>query len=221
MSEIIFPGTVGRLEGRFVHNTRRNAPIVLVLHPLPQLGGDMNNSLIWYIYQQFVSRGFTALRYNSRGVGKSQGTFDDGTGELSDAAAALDWLQALNPDAEQCWVAGYSFGAWVGMQLLMRRPEISSFISVAPPINLYDFSFLAPCPASGLIVHGDADRIVPEPEVAELVMRLRAQKGIDIDYAPIQSGNHFFKDREKLFEAAVSNYLDKRIVELTRATEEA
>ena len=51
-------------------------------------------------------------------------------------------------------MAGYSFGAWIGMQLLMRRPEINRFISIAPPANLYDFSFLAPCPASGLLVHG-------------------------------------------------------------------
>ena len=67
----------------------------------------------------------------------------------------------MNPNAKACWVAGYSFGAWIGMQLLMRRPEIDGFISVAPPANHYDFGFLAPCPSSGLIYHGDEDELVP------------------------------------------------------------
>ena len=61
------------------------------------------------------------------------------------------------PNLRACWVAGFSFGAWIGMQLLMRRPEVEGFISIAPPANLYDFSFLAPCPSSGLIVHGEKD----------------------------------------------------------------
>ena len=89
------------------------------------------------------------------------GEFDNGIGELSDAASALDWLQALTSGAPvlDCRI---QLRCLIGMQLLMRRPEISGFISVAPPANLYDFSFLAPCPASGLIVHGAADKIVPK-----------------------------------------------------------
>ena len=95
--------------------------------------------------------------------------FDHGIGELSDAAAALDWLQTLNRESRGCWIAGFSFGAWIGMQLLMRRPEVEGFISVAPPENLYDFSFLAPCPSSGLIIHGDKDRVAPPASVQKLV----------------------------------------------------
>ena len=120
----------------------------------------MNNRVVYQIYHAFVDRGFSALRFNFRGVGRSQGTFDHGIGELSDAAAALDWMQSFNPNATGCWIAGFSFGAWIGMQLLMRRPEIEGFISIAPPANLHDFSFLAPCPSSGLIVHGDKHRLI-------------------------------------------------------------
>ena len=101
----------------------------------------MNNPIAYQMYHMFLDRGFSVLRFNFRGVGRSQGEFDSGIGELSDAASALDWLQALTSDARQCWIAGYSFGAWIGMQLLMRGPEISGFISVAPPANLYDFHF--------------------------------------------------------------------------------
>ncbi len=68
------------------------------------------------------------------------------------------------------------------MQLLMRRPETDGFISVSPPTNMYDFSFLAPCPASGLILHGGADTVVPPVEVERVVSKLRTQKGIVIDH---------------------------------------
>ncbi len=121
----------------------------------------MNNKIVYDLFYMFVERGFTTLRFNFRGVGRSQGEFDHGMGELSDAAAALDWVQTLHPDARGCWVAGFSFGAWIGMQLLMRRPEIEGFISIAPQPNIYDFSFLAPCPSSGLIINGDSDRVAP------------------------------------------------------------
>jgi pimeloyl-ACP methyl ester carboxylesterase len=112
--------------------------------------------------------GFSVLRFNFRGVGRSQGYFDNGPGELSDAASALDWLQLQNPDSRSCWIAGVSFGTWIAMQLLMRRPEIDGFICVAPPANLYDYSFLAPCPSSGLMVNGDKDRVVPSASIGEL-----------------------------------------------------
>ncbi len=91
----------------------------------------MNNQIVYNLFYNFVKRGFSVLRFNFRGVGRSQGAFDHGQGELSDAAAALDWAQAVNPDARDCWIAGVSFGAWIGMQLLMRRPEIEGFISIA------------------------------------------------------------------------------------------
>ena len=150
MPEVIMNGPEGRLEGRYQHGEGNTAPIALMLHPHPQHGGTMNNKVIYALYHEFVERGFSVLRFNFRGVGRSQGKFDRGEGELSDAASALDWLQTYNPNAGSCWVAGYSFGAWIGMQLLMRRPEIEAFISVAPPASQYDFTFLAPCPSSGL-----------------------------------------------------------------------
>ena len=111
----------------------------------------MNNKVVYSLYHSFSRRGFSTLRFNFRGVGRSQGSFDSGLGELSDAAAALDWMQGHNPNATGCWIAGFSFGAWIAMQLMMRRPEINGFIAIAPPASIHDFSFLAPCPASGLM----------------------------------------------------------------------
>ena len=124
MPEVIFNGPDGRIEGRYHHSKQSNAPLALILHPHPQHGGTMNNKVVFSIYQNFVRRGFSTLRFNFRGVGRSQGVFDNGQGELSDAAAALDWMQTHNPNSQTCWTAGFSFGAWISMQLMMRRPEI-------------------------------------------------------------------------------------------------
>jgi alpha/beta superfamily hydrolase len=120
-------------------------------------------------------------------------------------------VQSIHPDARSCWVAGFSFGAWIGMQLLMRRPEIEGFISVAPPANLHDFSFLAPCPSSGLIIHGDADKVVPQKDVQMLVDKLKTQKGIKIDQQIIPGANHFFENDVERLIGVCGDYLDKRL----------
>src|SRR3984893_2658679 len=210
MPEVIINGPEGRIEGRYHHCKQPNAPIALLLHPHPQHGGTMNNKVVYSLYHAFVRRGFSALRFNFRGVGRSQGTFDRGEGELSDAAAALDWLQGYNANAQSCWIGGFSFGAWIGMQLLMRRPQIDGFIAVAPPANLYDFSFLAPCPSSGLMINGDRDRVVPASAVKTLVDKLKTQKGIVVSHEIVPGANHFFEDKVEDLIGVVERYLDKR-----------
>lgn len=219
MPEVIFPGPDGRLEGRYHPQPNRDAPIAIVLHPHPQFGGTMNNKVVYNLHYAFRELGFSVLRFNFRGVGRSQGEYDQGIGELSDAAAALDWLQTMNQSARHCWVAGFSFGAWIGMQLLMRRPDITGFVSVAPPANMYDFSFLAPCPASGLIISGTADRIAPRKDVAGLVAKLHEQKGITITHVEIEGADHFFRDEEahmKPMIGQVRDYVRRRLTEATR-----
>ncbi len=211
MPEVIFTGPEGRLEGRYHPATQPRSPLAIILHPHPKGGGTMNNKLVQLLYQTFVNRGFAVLRFNFRGVGRSQGEFDNGIGELSDSASALDWMQQFNTDAPFCWVAGVSFGSWIGMQLLMRRPELRGFITVSPPANLYDFSFLAPCPASGLIVHGGSDEIVPTSAVQKLVDKLKTQRHIVIDHEKIDGANHFFDSESDALMAVVDAYLDKRL----------
>jgi alpha/beta superfamily hydrolase len=211
MPEVIFNGPAGRLEGRFHPSKQRGAPLAIILHPHPQFGGTMNNQIVYHLYYAFAERGFSVLRFNFRGVGRSQGSFDHGQGELSDAASALDWAQAACPEARSCWIAGVSFGSWIGMQLLMRRPEIEGFISIAPPANRFDFTFLAPCPSSGLFVHGDQDRVAPVKEVTSVIEKLKTQKGIAIEHALIEGANHFFENRVDELMVAVGEYLDKRL----------
>ncbi len=211
MPDIIINGPVGRLEGRYQHSKDPSAPIALILHPHPQYGGTMNNKVVYTLFHTFARLGFSTLRFNFRGVGRSQGTFSRGEGELSDAASALDWLQTYNPNARGCWIAGFSFGAWISMQLLMRRPEISGFIAVAPPANLFDFTFLAPCPASGLIVHGNSDDVVPQDAVQKLVDKLKHQKDIHIQFKVADGANHFFADQMDQLAEIVTDYLTHRL----------
>ncbi|MBX9862104.1 MAG: alpha/beta hydrolase [Hyphomicrobium sp.] len=211
MPELIINGPAGRIEARYHHEPASDSPIALILHPHPQFGGTMNNQVVYSLYYTFAQRGFSVLRFNFRGVGRSQGFWDGGPGELADAASALDWLQIVKPDAKYCWIAGVSFGTWIAMQLLMRRPEIDGFICVAPPSNLYDFSFLAPCPSSGLMVNGDKDRVVPSNSVAELTGKLKTQRGIKIDHEIIPGANHFFENKTDELQTCVGGYLDMRL----------
>jgi uncharacterized protein len=211
MPEVIFNGPAGRIEGRYHPSKTKGAPIAILLHPHPQFGGTMNNQIVYNLYYTFVNRGFSVLRFNSRGVGRSQGHFDHGSGELSDAASALDWVQSINPEAKTCWIAGISFGAWIGMQLLMRRPEVEGFISIAAPANRFDFSFLAPCPSSGLFVHGTEDRVAPAREVISVIEKVKTQKGIQIEHVMVEGANHFFEGRVEELAQTVDVYLDKRL----------
>ncbi|MHC8510021.1 MAG: alpha/beta hydrolase [Rhodospirillales bacterium] len=211
MPEVIFNGPEGRLEGRYHHSATPGAPIALVLHPNPRHGGTMNNRVVYSMYQAFINQGFSVLRFNFRGVGRSQGAYDHGHGELSDAASAMDWMQTYNTAPQACWIAGFSFGGWIAMQLMMRRPEIDGFIAAAPPANLYDFSFLAPCPASGMIIHGDADEFAPKSFVDALAERLRLQKTVKIDYRNIPGADHFFAGKTDVLTGHMEDYLQQRM----------
>ena len=180
-------------------------------------GGTMNNRVVYNLHYAFYNMGFTVLRFNFRSVGRSQGEYDQGIGELSDAASALDYLQSMNQNSKHCWVAGFSFGAWIGMQLLMRRPEITGFVSVSPPANMYDFSFLAPCPSSGLIMNGTADRVAPPKDTQILVEKLHEQRGITITHTEIEGAGHFFEDPH--METMIGNvdaFVRRRLTETTR-----
>ena len=210
MPEVFFNGPAGRIEGRYTQSSDRKAPVALVLHPHPLYGGTMNNKVVYSIYKTFVDNGFTTLRINFRGVGNSQGKFDNGIGELTDAATALDWLQVQNPFSMSYWVAGFSFGSWIAMQLIMRRPEIQNFVAVSPPANKYDFSFLSPCPIPGFVIQGDMDSVVPEASVLELVDRLSKQKQSRVQYKTVYGGDHFFRSRLVELEQTITEYLQHK-----------
>ena len=188
---------------------KNTSPIALVLHPHPQYGGTMNNKVVVDTFKTFVENEFSVCRVNFRGVGKSDGEFDNGQGELADAAAALDWLERENFDNSQCWISGFSFGSLIAMQLLMRRPEINRFIAISPQPNVYDFTFLSPCPTSGLMVYGKKDELVPIEHIDELNKRLSAQKGIKVEFDALPDANHFFSKSEVYLIKSLNKYIKK------------
>ena len=190
--EVIINGPEGRLECRYMPGATPDAPTALILHPEPNRNGTMNNRVTFATYKLFQARGFAVMRFNFSVVLDARKAFMmQGEGELSDAATAMDWLQSQHPGSNECWIAGFSFGSWIGMQLMMRRPEITGFVSVSPPAATHDFAFLAPCPASGMIVHGNQNEDVPIERVQMLVDKISKQKGVAIDVAEIDGANHF------------------------------
>ncbi len=183
--EIFIPGPAGRLEAKYYKSKKNTSPIALVLQPHPQYGGTMNNKVVVETFHTFMENDFSVCRVNFRGVGKSDGEFDNGQGELADAAAALDWLERENFDNSQCWVSGFSFGSLIAMQLLMRRPEINRFVAISPQPNVYDFS------------------------INELNKRLSAQKGIKVEFQSISEANHFFSKNENALSKSLDKYIKK------------
>ncbi len=208
MPEIHLNGPIGRLEARYTHNNEASSPSVLILHAHPGHGGNMNNPLSLQLHKFFSDLGFSSLRFNFRGVGKSDGEHDGSEGELADSAIALDWLQNQNQESNQYWVCGISFGAWVGMQLLMRRPEIPKFVLISPPVGKYDFNFLAPCPASGLVISAEKDNLVDNSAVSDAVKKLNKQKSIEVKHELIRSTDHFFSNNEHKVIEKIKKYIE-------------
>ena len=209
--EIFIPGPSGRIQAKYFKNNQRGTPVALVLHPHPQYGGTMNNRIVYETYNCFYKNKFSVIRINFRGVDKSDGIFDNGQGELSDAAAALDWIERENPGYSQCWVSGFSFGALICMQLIMRRPEVNKFVTISPQPNLYDFTFLSPCPISGIIIYGKNDELVQIDSILNLKKRLSMQKNIEVKFDPIQNANHFYKNKEKELASSIDRYIKDKL----------
>ena len=209
--EIFIPGPSGRIQAKYYKSTQQAAPVALVLQPHPQYGGTMNNRIVAETHNCFYKNNFSVIRINFRGVERSDGVFDNGQGELSDAAAALDWLEKENPGYSQCWISGFSFGALICMQLIMRRPEVSKFIAISPQPNVYDFTFLAPCPISGLIIYGKNDELVQIDSILNLKKRLNMQKNISVKFDSISNANHFYKGKEKELANSIKEYIKDKI----------
>ncbi len=212
MPETIISGPEGRIEARYHHSDKKGAPAAIILHPHPLHGGTMNNKVTYNLYHAFARNGFSVVRFNFRGVGRSQGKYNDGAGELSDAASVLDWLQLQNPNTTSFWMGGFSFGSWIGMQLLMRRPEINGFVAISPPVGNFDFNFLSPCPAHGLIIQGDQDSVVSVDNVSKLADKLAKQRNAGIDYRIILGADHFFRNHMPDLNNHIDDYLVTRLL---------
>jgi alpha/beta superfamily hydrolase len=135
--------------------------IAIICHPHPLQGGTMHNKVVTMIERSLRELGLATIIFNFRGVGASEGTFDDGRGETDDVLAIAEWAQRVRPD-DALWLAGFSFGSYVAARAAPQLP-VRQMISVAPPIGRWDFNSLASPLCPWLIVQGETDEVV-DPE---------------------------------------------------------
>jgi uncharacterized protein len=213
MTEITFKGPAGRIEAKYHQNEDPQAPVVLILPPNPLEGANFDNAITYELFKIFTDNAFSALRFNFRGIGKSEGKSDKGEGELLDAIAALDWLHQKNMDTKSFWIAGYDFGAWIALQLAMRRPEIEEYVLISPLSKKKDFNFVVPCAASGLLIHGDYDEMLPEEQINNLVEKLSSKAESKVEFINIEGANHSFENYIDELNFNIDNYIKKQTIE--------
>jgi uncharacterized protein len=156
---------------------------VVITHPHPLYGGDMDNPVVLAIQQAYRHRGFSTLRFNFRGVGASAGRFDNGVGERADVQAALTWAAGLGmTDID---LAGYSFGAWVNASI---TAGIRGMLMVSPPVAFMKFSPPVAIAPLRLIVTGDRDEIAPPA----MIDRWRAHWNPAAAFEVIPGADHFY-----------------------------
>jgi alpha/beta superfamily hydrolase len=154
--------------------------LALVCHPHPQHGGTMDNKVVQTLARAFVQMGWTSLRFNFRGIGASQGRWDEGRGEVDDALAVL---AAHRTPGQPLLLAGFSFGGYVASQVALRVPDAERLVLIAPAVRNFD---VAPVSASTLVVHGEADDVVP---LAALFDWARPQQ---LPVTVLPGAGHFF-----------------------------
>ena len=207
-TDVYFRGNAGRIEGKYYAGKNRKNPAVLILPPDPAYGGNLENSIVKIIEGCFSRCGFITLRINYRGIGKSDGVFKDQEDAIYDTATALDWLQEQNPEASHFWIAGYSFGAWVAANIMMRRPEIENFILVSPIIKKYDFNFMLPCLCSGAVVTGENDEFSNCEDVFKMVEEMNETGLTHTTFLNIDKAGHLYKGRTDILSDELERYIN-------------
>ena len=207
-TDVYFRGIAGRLEGKYTQNKDNTSPSVLLLPPDPRYGGTLDNAVIVAIEKVFRDCGFTTLRINYRGIHRSDGVFGGPEDAIYDAATALDWLQEQNPESSHFWLVGYSFGAWVDANIMMRRPEIETFVLVSPIVDKYDFSFISPCLCSGLVISGENDEIAKLDSISKMVDEMNETNLTHTTLVSVSGANHLYSNRIQELSQEIEKYIN-------------
>jgi len=197
--EVFFPAGEIILEGRIKKNQGKKG--VVICHPHPQFGGTMNNNVVDTLVEVFFNCGFTTLKFNFRGVGRSEGRYDGGKGEQRDVASAINYLADMPID--KIHLAGYSFGAWVGAQLMMTDHRIKESVLISPPVGLLDFGFLHGSSSIKLVIYGERDNFCPYRQLSEIFNDLEEEGRLKM----VKGADHFYWGKEEMIRGFIQNYL--------------
>jgi hypothetical protein len=186
---ITIPGQEVSLEGRFQAGSEAGGAVIT--HPHPLYGGSMDNNVVWTAHRAFQDRGWSTLRFNFRGVGRSSGSYGQGLAEVDDIAAALAYLKehAAGPHL----VVGYSFGAAVAARALLGGLEAAGAVLISPPVAFMDLAFLPQVPRIVLVIAGDRDDLCP----LETLHACFGSQQPTPDIMVVEGADHFYGSREK------------------------
>jgi alpha/beta superfamily hydrolase len=194
---IFFPVGGLQLEGMFYSAGDLGA---VICHPHPLYGGSMENNVVHAAAQTLQRHGWSTLRFNFRGVGRSQGSTGDGTDETEDVLAAIAFLQERQGiPPHRVVLIGYSYGAWVGLRALGRSRSLLGWVAIAPPVGIWDFSFAAGIAGKKLILAGDRDEFCPQQALKDFFDSLQEPKECRI----VQGADHFFWSQESALSRAM------------------
>ena len=163
-SQFLIPGPAGDLEVMTTWPAETGLRgLGIMCHPDPRQGGAMNNKVVTTVVRAFNELGLATVRFNFRGIGKSAGEYGQTHGELADLNAVINWARLLLPSAP-LWLAGFSFGSYISA-LAAQEVKPRALISIAPPVNHYDFKQFNDIACPWLVIQGDQDEVVPYSEV--------------------------------------------------------
>lgn len=201
-ASLSLPGPAGALEVVVEPPEPDVAPvpaIAVVCHPLPTEGGSMHNKVVTMAARSLRELGATAVRFNFRGTGHSEGEFDEGTGETDDLRAVVAWIRAQRPD-HALWLAGFSFGAYVSIRAAEElKPAL--LISIAPPAGRWDLESVALPTMPWLVIQGENDEIVDPQAVYDWLKKIKAKA----DVVRMPDTSHFFHRKLIDLRGAIKN----------------
>jgi uncharacterized protein len=175
----------------------------LVCHPHPLFGGTLHNKVVFQTAKTLHSHGYPVLRFNFRGAGQSAGKYDKGRGEIEDVRTAIDYLAQEFP-ALPIILAGFSFGAWIGLRVGCQEARVQELIGLGIPVNDSDLSYLKDCAKPKLIVQGANDQFGAKDRVRSLFNEIPKPKQLVF----ISEADHFFTGKLDQVSTAIKNWLD-------------
>lgn len=204
-------GPAGRLEALLWTSPRPAPPLAaLVCHPHPLYGGTLHNKVVFQAAKTLHRFGIPVLRFNFRGAGLSEGTHDDGRGERDDVRTALDFLAREFPGLP-ILLAGFSFGACVGLRVGCEDARVTELVGLGPPVNTTSLDYLRECAKPKLFIQGGNDQYGAREEVEALVAEVPEPKRLVI----IKGADHFFAGKLSEVDAALRGWMTERHIELS------